>query len=244
MKLAAIGLLVLGALPLIFYPFIFLANVMSFAGTPTGNETTVQWLVSRTFLVGSMIYPIVYILCAIAVVVQIIRNQGKAALKSGSIPVFYLVFIVGVFFLWTQTSRASQNSFGKTGAELGVCVQPVYDGGDGLATSGCGVIENGSASGDLKTTSEAHNWQFTAQNNHQVILSIGNDQKSCPQIHLLDGQGQLVEEFAEENRLRTCLEGMNSTYNYTFSSPLANQVYILRLFAPEAPGAYTVKISY
>ena len=152
MRVAAIGLLILCALPLLIYPFLLLANVMSFAGTATGNELLSQWLISRAFLLGSTIYPIVYLVCAIISIVQIVRNKGKSALTYSSIPLIYLFFLGGLFAVWNVSdlwvSQETQDGFFTQGqgevSQLVDCTAPDFDGGDGFQTTGCGVVENGS----------------------------------------------------------------------------------------------------
>jgi hypothetical protein len=45
------------------------------------------------------------------------------------------------------------------------CALPALDGGDSLNTTGCGVLKTGViVTGITNSTSEAHNWQFSAQN--------------------------------------------------------------------------------
>ena len=81
MRLATILFLVLGALPLILYPVVLLANEMSFAAPATGSESLLQWLVSRAFLLGSIIYPIVYLFCAVVTIIRLVKDRGRTALR-------------------------------------------------------------------------------------------------------------------------------------------------------------------
>lgn len=247
MKLAAIGSLVLGALPLLIYPFVLLANVMSFAGTPTGQETNGQWLVSRAFLFGTTLYPIIYLVFAVIGIVNLVRKKSRAALNTSLVPLIYLAFLAVVFAVWAMPGLFNPQddlfAQGQGGVSLiGECTPPVFDGGDAYKTTGCGVIENGSAAGRIESSLEAHNWQFTAQNSSQVNITSKNDGKSCPQIILLDANGQVVEDFDDENRMHFCPEGMISTSFFAFKTPVANQIYIIRLFTPESPGAYRLEI--
>jgi hypothetical protein len=111
-----------------------------------------------------------------------------------------------------------------------------------LLTIGCGVIENGVGEGTIESASTAHNWQFTANHGGQLMISLKNDGKSCPNILLLDANGKAVEGFSETNNQPSCLEGMLSTTNYFFRNPVAGKVYLIRVITPCSPGAYWLKI--
>jgi len=49
-------------LPMIYYPMILLANVMSFAA-PAVQKITVKGILFRIFMVVTTVYPLIYYLC-------------------------------------------------------------------------------------------------------------------------------------------------------------------------------------
>jgi hypothetical protein len=105
------------------------------------------------------------------------------------------------------------------------------------------VLVNGLiATGITENTAEAHNWQFSTQSSNQMTITIENDGNSCPQIIILDSSGKVIEGFEDENKLSLCPSGMTTTSFYYFNNALADHTYILRLFSPNAPGVYWLKI--
>jgi len=104
MKLATYLVLFIGALPLLIYPGILLADVMSLAGYRSGNETALLKLVSYSLLLGSLAYPAVYIFCIALATARIKKNENKAALCYGTGPLVYLLLLVGLFAAWQAIS--------------------------------------------------------------------------------------------------------------------------------------------
>ncbi len=96
-----LGLLGWGALPLLVYPWCLLANVMSFAGHPNPNASTVGEYFFRAFLWGNTLYPAVY-LVALGISKLMSSNDRPAAARRAAIaPLLYLAallvcFVVGV----------------------------------------------------------------------------------------------------------------------------------------------------
>jgi hypothetical protein len=122
------------------------------------------------------------------------------------------------------------------------CALLVVDGRDGLDTTGCGSLEVGiNATGITSGTSEAQNWQFSAQQGNQITITIENDGKSCPQISILDSSGSVIQGFKDENGSHLCPGGMTTTSFFNFNPP-TNGTYIVRLVTPSTPGAYWLKI--
>jgi len=50
------------ALPMIYYPMILLANIMSFAA-PTVQKITIKGILFRIFLIITTLYPFIYYFC-------------------------------------------------------------------------------------------------------------------------------------------------------------------------------------
>lgn len=100
-------LLVIGAAPLLIYPFVLLANVMSMAATRVPSQPPVplmQSLTCNAFLWSSTLYPIVYGICAIAAIVSS-RSGGLTMswlLAAG--PLAYLVLCVLLLAAWIVSS--------------------------------------------------------------------------------------------------------------------------------------------
>lgn len=85
---------VIAGLPLIAYPLVFMANVMSLAGHSTGNESFWLVLVSNCFLIGTTVYPLVFGLSLI------FFFTFKMKLTISLIPLGYLVLLFLLFQLW------------------------------------------------------------------------------------------------------------------------------------------------
>ncbi|MDY0168588.1 MAG: hypothetical protein RBS80_18715 [Thermoguttaceae bacterium] len=94
------ALLFLGALPLLIYPFVLLASVMSLAGHRSGNEPALLVLVIKSFLLGSIAYPLVYLVCLALAVAKAAKNGCTVALWYGLGPLVYLLFLVGLMGIW------------------------------------------------------------------------------------------------------------------------------------------------
>ena len=100
-------LLIIGAAPLLIYPFVLLANVMSLAATRVPSQPPVplmQELTSRAFLWSSTLYPIAYIVCALAAFTAARGAHGAAAWTWAAAPLGYLVLCVLLMFAWMASS--------------------------------------------------------------------------------------------------------------------------------------------
>ena len=98
-------LLIVGALPLLIYPFILLANVMSLAATKTSTPVRpLQNLTSTAFLWSSTAYPIVFVVCLLAAIASSRSAHGTAALMFAIVPLAYLALCVLLFIGWIVTS--------------------------------------------------------------------------------------------------------------------------------------------
>ena len=97
-------LLIVGAVPLLIYPFILIANIMSFAGTPSSTPVPAsQWIMSKAFLWSSTLYPVVYFGCLIAAIVCSRSGDSAMAFKLAAAPLAYLVLCVLLMFGWMMT---------------------------------------------------------------------------------------------------------------------------------------------
>ena len=83
---------ILLGLPLIIYPFILLANVMSAAGFPS-KTSEFKLLVVNGFLWTSSFYPISYILSLL----PFIRRRKYGFL----LPLIHIIIVIVFFILWT-----------------------------------------------------------------------------------------------------------------------------------------------
>ena len=92
---------ILGALPLVIYPFVALASVMSLAGEDRGNAPLLLVIVARTFQVSSLLYPVVYFGSRKAAR-QVMEYDEAKAIKIASIPLWYLGFVVLSLVAWTS----------------------------------------------------------------------------------------------------------------------------------------------
>jgi len=214
-------------------------TVIVFFDSPSPN-----WDANYFFIYSVISFPIVCIGSSLGIL--FLKNKYKKSASYVSLlPVLPLILIYvgsnwmslascGKFDCRIPTMQEQGNA-----THVAKCALPVLDGGDGLETTGCGVLEVGiTAAGIISSTSEAHNWQFSAQNG--IFFSIENDgNKSCPQYSILDSSGSIMEGF--EVSTGSCGSGMTSTVSFYFDPP-TNGTYILRLIMPKTPGAYWLKI--
>ncbi len=125
--------------------------------------------------------------------------------------------------------------------KLGECTQPIFDGGDGLETTGCGVLEvEVIGVGTTNGTTEAHNWQFSAHQGERIrFLFLPIDDRECPTLKLIfiDTQGEMIRSNYVA-RGKYCLNQYKSYY----FDPATDGTYILRIITPEYPGTYWLKI--
>lgn len=98
-------LLIVGALPLLIYPFILLANVMSLAGTKSSTPVPMtQWLAAKAFLWSSTLYPVVYLGCLIVAITCARSGDGSKALLFAIAPLAYFGLCILLMFAWMLTS--------------------------------------------------------------------------------------------------------------------------------------------
>ena len=187
-------------------------------------------------------FPVVCVFSSLTIWVLKKRNR-RLAYGISLLPFFSLIIILGSMLVESYFNQG-RSTFQDQGQirQAAQCDVLTPDGGDGLATSGCGRLDRGwSATGLTKTTSEAQNWQFSTLYSPRIGIAVQNDGKTCPQITILDFNGKLVEGFVNENGRRSCLSGMTETSVYYFNPPVAG-IYIIRLVTPGTAGAYWLKL--
>jgi len=188
-------------------------------------------------LIGSVLsFPIVCVISSIGIWILNKSSKGAATFFA-LLPIIPLIPIIAIF------NRSNSGNTPEVGDAIQVseCVAPVFDGGDGRNTTGCGSLEVGmNGSGILSTTAEAHNWQFTATSG-LIKITVKNDGNSCPHVIVLDSRGGIVDGFEDENDLRLCPSGMITTGFFEFRAPTAG-TYMIRVFSPETPGLYSINI--
>ncbi len=95
----------LGTLPLIAYPFVLLANVMSAAAKPEPGTSRLHLIVVRTFLIGTTTYPIVFLLCLFAARRALGRGDLERGLVLSSLPLMEIAALCGLLALWQRLDR-------------------------------------------------------------------------------------------------------------------------------------------
>ncbi|CAM3436626.1 hypothetical protein FLLO111716_10130 [Flavobacterium longum] len=90
--LAIVGL-VLAGLPLLIYPFVLLANIMSLAGHRSPDTSLWMTFISSLFLILSTLYPVPYLIGLIGY--WRTRRNIYAAL-----PCLYGVLVLAIMALW------------------------------------------------------------------------------------------------------------------------------------------------
>lgn len=97
-------MLKLGALPLLIYPFVAMASVMSLAGDDRQAVPLLLTLVAKSFLWGTLAYPLIYLPCAALASVQ--DDTSEAAWWFAAVPVWFLKFLLGLFVAWLAIGMA------------------------------------------------------------------------------------------------------------------------------------------
>jgi hypothetical protein len=101
----AVLCLVLGGLPLLVYPFVLLADVMSLAAQRSGKDPLLLTILSRSFQLGSLIYPLVYLPCLAAAIFRLKAHNQRGAVVISAIPVILLILLAILFFAWMACDR-------------------------------------------------------------------------------------------------------------------------------------------
>ncbi len=205
-----------------------------------------DWNANYFFIDSVISFPIVCIGSSLAIL--FLKNKyNKFAFCVSLLPVLPLILVFAAS-TWMNLSTCGkfdcsipsmQEQAHTTNASE--CAFPAPDGGDSLGTTGCGVLKVGViVTGITSNTTEAHNWQFSAQHGTRITITIESGE-SCPQISVHDSSGSVIESFEDDNNAHICPSGMTTT-SYFYFDPPTNGTYILRLITTETPGAYWLKI--
>ena len=208
---------------------------MAFYDSPIDPQAGMG-LVDNLLIVSVLSFPIFCILSSLGIVFLKKRSKAAATIVA-LLPIIPLIPIFAIF----NSSSSGTPEDNRDVVQVSECVSPIFDGGDGLDTTGCGALQFGMrGSGTISTTSEVHHWQFSTEST-QVKITVKNDGNSCPQLIVLDSDGQIVDGFEDENSLQLCPSGMITTGFFQFHAPKTGS-YIIRVFSPETPGTYWVSI--
>src|SRR5688572_5907060 len=95
--------LAIGGAPLIIYPVVLVAHIMSLGGEPPKHPAPLALrLSSQGFLWGSTVYPIVYFCCAVPAIYHR-RAKPRFALNMATLPLLYLTVLAALFCGWMIT---------------------------------------------------------------------------------------------------------------------------------------------
>lgn len=90
---------VIGGLPLLLYPAVLMANMMSLAAPRSGNEPILLQLVAYGFLFGSLAYPLVYGVCLVLLVPSWIVGNLWGIVVLSLVPIGYLLLVAALYGL-------------------------------------------------------------------------------------------------------------------------------------------------
>lgn len=91
------ALFILSGLPLIFYPAVLMASVMSLAGNVAGDEPLMLMVVVYSFLILSLLYPLAYIGSLLGFFLS--KDTGRKTLFI-RIPYAHLGLCILLLVLW------------------------------------------------------------------------------------------------------------------------------------------------
>jgi len=207
------------------------AVILSYSPTP-------NWNANNFFVYSVISFPIICIASSVGIRFLKVKYK-KLAFYVSLLPVLPLILIY-VGSNWMSESYPTMRKQGNA-TPVAKCALPVLDDGDGLETTGCGLLEDDMpVTGITNSTSEAHNWQFSYQGTGGVTITVENDGKSCPQIRFLDSSGRVIEGSTVDYELDQC---PNVVSRFEFNPPRnGNGEYILRLITPKTVGAYWLNI--
>lgn len=208
---------------------------IAFYDSPIDRQAGMGFL-DYTLIWSVLSFPVLCLISSLGIWLLNKRNK-RAATFVAILPIIPLIPIFAIF------GGLGSPKTDKPGDDVQVseCISPLSYEADGLDTTGCGSLQSGiHGSGTLSTTSEAHNWQFSTESG-LIKITVENDGNSCPHVIVLDSNAAPVEGFEDENNLRLCPSGMITTGFFEFNPPSPGS-YTVRVFAPEKPGTYWLKI--
>ncbi len=88
---------VLTFIPILAYPAILLASIMSLAGHRSGKESMYLLFVSKAFMIGSLLYP--------ATAYYSIKHNPSGSILIASLPMLHLLLCGILLLLWGRAGR-------------------------------------------------------------------------------------------------------------------------------------------
>ena len=95
---------VVGGLPLLGYPVLALVAVMGLSSPSADSGPLVLTLISKAFLYGGLLYPVVYLGCVITAFAR--RAEMAAAPFLAAVPLLYLAGLLALLGLWAVAERS------------------------------------------------------------------------------------------------------------------------------------------
>lgn len=96
-----LSLLLLGLLPVLAWPALLFANILSLAGHRSGAESMLLESLTRIFTWGTALYPLCYFVCMVRAIGASKKDWHQDAVIWSAIPIGYVAFVVGIFALIT-----------------------------------------------------------------------------------------------------------------------------------------------
>jgi len=93
-KLKGFILIGISAIPLLFYPFILIANAMSLAGHKAPDTSFYDVFIPYVFIISTTVYPI-------TIIVSLLLFLYKKNIKFAFYPYLNLLLILLVYLLWS-----------------------------------------------------------------------------------------------------------------------------------------------
>ncbi len=93
-------IIVLGGIPLLLYPFVIIADLMTIAGVWSGDESIFLIIIVYLFLFLTSSYLITYIICLLY---YLRRKNGKLVITS--LPLIQIMFVILVGFIWSALNK-------------------------------------------------------------------------------------------------------------------------------------------
>ncbi len=93
--------MILGTVPMLAYPFVLMANLMSFVAVPDPSAGSFERFASGSFMVLSTAYPIPWIGGLVGAVVMLAKRRPKPAAWAAAVPLAYLLLVAGAWWLWS-----------------------------------------------------------------------------------------------------------------------------------------------
>jgi hypothetical protein len=95
------ALLILGAVPLLAYPFVAFASIMTLAAHRDSSTSLQLVLAGGGFAIGSLLYPVVYAIFARLAWTWLTSDERRAYMLS-TIPLWYLGFLLTLMWAWAS----------------------------------------------------------------------------------------------------------------------------------------------